>query len=181
MSDSKTTSFNLDGFVEMLKAIRLETEPVTRIKSIMDEAFRYPVTIRDSMPSFKADETTLFEDDKISIWHCRFNPETPIPPHDHQMPAIIGVYAGIERNCFYKLETEEKISLSGHTDIGPGQVIKIAPTAIHSVECISVEPSCGIHVYFGPLTKIDRSLFDLKTESKVKFTDEAFERLTASS
>ncbi|MDC1213347.1 hypothetical protein N8000_02570 [Rhodospirillales bacterium] len=181
MTNTKTSPFNLDELVETIKVARREEDPVTRIKFIMDEAFKEPAAILAGMPSFEKDETTLFEDDRISIWNCRFNPGTPIPPHDHQMSAIIGIYAGIERNCFYKLQTPDKLSSSGHTDMEPGRVLKIAPTAIHSVECISEEPSCGIHVYFGPLTKIDRSLFDLKTETRMKFTDEAFERLTTSS
>lgn len=181
MTDTKTSPFNLNELVEAIKVASREANPLTCVKAILDQVFRDPVAIRDSMPSFEQDETTLFEDDRISIWHCRFNPGTPIPPHDHQMSAIIGIYTGIERNCFYRLQTEGTLTSSGHTDMEPGRVLKIAPTAIHSVECISEEPSCGIHVYFGPLTKIDRSLFDQKTNTRMKFTDEAFKRLTASS
>ncbi len=181
MSKSQTSFFNLDEFVETLKAIRHDPESLMRVMHIMDKVFNDPHSIRDGMPSFKKDETTLFEDDRISIWHCRFNPGTPIPPHDHQMSAIIGLYAGVERNSFYKVDHQEKLSSSGYTDIRPGHILKIAPSAIHSVECISEEPSCGIHVYLGPLTKVDRSLYDLTTGTRMKFTDEAFERLTASS
>ena len=180
MTDTNMSSFNLDKLVEAIKDASREEDLVTRIKLIMDETFKEPAAILAGMPSFEKDETTLFEDNRISIWNCRFNPGTPIPPHDHQMSAIIGIYAGIERNFFYKLQTQDKLSSNSHTDMEPGRVLKIAPTAIHSVECMSEEPSCGIHVYFGPLTKIDRSLFDLKTETRMKFTDEAFERLTTS-
>lgn len=181
MPDTNSAPFNLDAFVKTLKSLRHETEALARIKDVMDAAFADPVAIRKGMPSFHEDETTLFEDDTISIWHCRFNPGTPIPPHDHQMSAIIGLFAGIERNSFYKNKTEGKISLTGHTDMEPGDILQIAPTAIHSVECLSETPSCGIHVYFGPLTQIDRSLYDTNTDTKLKFTDETFERLMAQS
>jgi len=179
MPDTNTSPFNLDAFVETLKSLRLEPNALARIKQAMDTAFANPTTIRKSMPSFAQDETTLFEDDNISIWHCRFKRGTPTPPHDHQIPAIIGLFSGIERNHFYKNETEDKVSLKGHADMEPGDVLQIAPTAIHSVECISDTPSCGIHVYLGPLTKIDRSLYDTNTDTRVKFTEDAFERLMA--
>ena len=178
MSENQSQPFNLQSLVEELKIASQGVAPLKDVQLIMDRAFNDPASIRDQMPAFEEDEINLYEDDAISIWHCRFLPGTPVPPHDHQMSAIIGVYAGTERNCFYTTETEETVTLSGHTDMEPGDILKFTPTSIHSVECISDEPSCGIHVYFGPLSKIDRSLFDERNQARLTFTEEAFKRLT---
>lgn len=171
-------SFDLDSLVEELKTASRSDDPKKEVKAIMDRIFADTDTIRAHIPDFEEDEINLFEDEAVSIWVCRFMPGTPIPPHDHQMPAIIGLYAGIERNRFFKLETEDKITETGHVDIKPGDVLNISPTDIHGVECIGKEPSCGIHVYFGPLQSIDRSLYDQRAETRVKFTEDAFNRLT---
>lgn len=171
-------SFDLDLLVEQLKTASRGNAPKKDIKAIMDRIFSDPEEIRTHIPEHEEDEINLYEDEAISIWVCRFMPGTPIPPHDHQMPAMIGLYAGVERNRFFKLEGDDKITETGHTDIKSGDVLNIAPTAIHAVECIGDEPSCGIHVYFGPLQTIDRSLFDQRAGTRLKFTESAFNRLT---
>lgn len=178
MSEIDRPDFDLAALVEQLKLASRGSDPTRRIKTIMDSIFQNPATIRSNIPSFEQDETTLFEDERVSIWHCRFPPGLLIPPHDHQMTAIIGLYAGIERNSFFRAETSEQLTKRGHTDLTPGDVLQIAPTAIHAVECIGDEPTSGIHVYLGPLTKIDRSLFDLKSQQRLKFTEDNFNRLT---
>ena len=53
------------------------------------------------------------------------------------------------------------MELSSVVEVTPGEVLSIGPSAIHSVACTGTEPSCGIHVYLGPLTRVERSLFDL--------------------
>lgn len=171
-------SFDLDVLVEALKAASRGVDPKKDVKAIMDRIFKYPEAIRAHIPDREEDEINLFEDDAISIWVCRFMPGTPVPAHDHQMPAMIGLYAGVERNRFFKVDDEDKITETGYVDIKPGDVLNISPTAIHAVECIGDEPSCGIHVYFGPLQSIDRSLFDQHSDTRLKFTEDTFNRLT---
>lgn len=178
MSEDPTTNFDLDVLVEELKSASKSADPKYEVKAIMERVFSDPDAIRHHIPHFEEDEINLYEDDAISVWVCRFMPGAPIPPHDHQMPAMIGLYAGVERNRFFKLETESKITETGHVDLNPGEILNIAPTAIHAVECVSDEPSCGIHVYFGPLQTIDRSLFDQHTDTRLKFTEDTFNRLT---
>lgn len=178
MTEKPEVPFDLNELIEELKIASQSATPKPDVKAIMDRVFDDPNTIRQHIPHFEEDEINLYEDNVISIWVCRFMPGTPIPPHDHQMSAMIGLYAGIERNRFFKLETKDKIVETGHVDMKPGDVLNIAPTAIHAVECVGNEPSCGIHVYFGPLQTIDRSLYDQRAGTRLKFTESAFNRLT---
>lgn len=179
MSKIEEPGFDLGVLVDKLKDASRRSDPVKRIRSIMDCTFDDPAAVKRHVPDFERDETTLFEDEQVSIWHCRFPPGLIIPPHDHQMTAIIGLYSGIERNSFFRFDTIGNLEKSGHTDLVPGDVLQIAPAAIHGVECIGDEPTSGIHVYLGALTKVNRSLFDQKDQKRLKFTEENFNRLTA--
>jgi predicted metal-dependent enzyme (double-stranded beta helix superfamily) len=179
MPSSSHTTFDLDTLVAEIKTASRGSNPKAEVKKIMERVFEDAQMIQENIPVFDENEVNLFEDDAISIWVCRFMPGAPIPPHDHQMDAMIGLYAGVERNRFFNRETSDKITESGHVDITPGEILNISPTAIHAVECVSEEPSCGIHVYFGPLQTIDRSLFDQRAGTRLKFTEETFNRLCA--
>ena len=129
------------------------------------------------MPHFEKDDEILFEDDAVSIWFCRFQPNDPVPPHDHRIPVSIGVYEGIERNALYRAAPDGGIAVSSIHELGPGDVFSIGPTGIHSVVCGSAAPSLAIHVYLGNLSETERSLFDPRTGERMPFTDPDLERL----
>lgn len=178
MMANHACTFDINHLVKELKLASRSDDPTSEVKAIMDRIFSDPNEIRANIPNYEEDEINLYEDEAISIWVCRFMPGAPIPAHDHQMPAMIGLYAGVERNRFYQISTDDVITESGHVDLKPGEILNISPTAIHAVECISDEPSCGIHVYFGPLQTIDRSLFDEHAGTRLKFTEDTFHRLS---
>ncbi len=43
--------------------------------------------------------------------------------------------------------------------------------------CVTEEPCCGIHVYQGNLTEVDRHLFDPKTNEVMGFTEDNYHNL----
>lgn len=176
MSD---TPFVLDDFLTEIKKAAREADPQPSVRAILDRVFASPEAVAAALPDYAEDDVVLFEDETVSIWHCRFQPGRPVPPHNHELSANIGVYAGVETNRFYKSADTGGIAPSRDVNLGPGDVLSIGPSGIHSVECISENPSCGIHVYLGPLTKTARDLYDLSNGKKVPFTEEAYERLQA--
>lgn len=178
MPPIEKAAFNLDVLVEQLKAAASGPETAKNIRSIMDETFSDPMHMANGMPEFPEDNVILYEDETISIWHCRFQPGVSVPPHDHQMSVTIGVYEGSERNDFYEAASGAGIQQSSSVVMDPGEVLSIGPTAIHSVTCIGQKPSCGIHVYLGPLSTVERSLFDVEENQQLPFTDEHYQRLT---
>ena len=177
MTLAESPPFSIEALVDDLRAVAQQPNSATEVRNIMDMIFENPVGVSQGMPSYEEDDVVLFEDDTISIWHCRFQPGNAVPPHDHQVAAIIGVYRGVERNDFFQAGESGKISKGKAVEMAPGTVLSIGPSAIHSVECISESPSCGIHVYLGPLTRIERNLFDVKTGERMRYTEEAYDRL----
>ena len=176
MAEGQTFPFSIDELVQELRTASTEETAVEKVRDIMDRAFSDPKNVAAHMPEFEDDDVILYEDGDISIWHCRFQPGVTVPPHDHQISATIGVYKGTERNDFYKAGANGIVPSKG-IDMMPGSVLSIGPSAIHSVVCTSDEPSCGIHVYHGPLTRVDRHLFDLRAGKPLPFTDDEYARL----
>jgi len=128
-------------------------------------------------PEYPDDDVMLYKDESVSIWHCRFQPDLLIPPHDHQTMATIGVYKGVEINRFYVRESG-KLTHESTRRVVTGDVIAIGPDAIHTVQSDRGQSSCAIHVHIAALTSIDRSLFDWDTGEPCAFTDDNYERLS---
>ncbi|MEM9418257.1 MAG: hypothetical protein AAGA25_04260 [Planctomycetota bacterium] len=129
-----------------------------------------------AIPPREQDEVHLFEDGTVSIWNCRFQPNVVIPPHEHKMPVWIGVISGAEQNIFYRRD-DDGLHEIGTRTIQPGEVVAISEDAIHAVTAEGDEPSDALHVYLGPLTQVERDLFDGVSGEVVPFTEENFERL----
>lgn len=168
--------FDLDEFVQQLRAAARAGQPAKKVRALMAGAFRDPAAIGAAMPAFANDDEVLFEDDSVSIWFVRFEPGLHVPPHDHQTTATIGVYDGAEDNHFYLREGSRLLRKSTRR-VGPGEVIAIGPDGIHSVEAADGAPSCGIHVYLAALTRIERSLFDWDSGEARPFTDDNYDAM----
>lgn len=177
MPNPNQDQFDINHLVESIKTAALKVDAKSLIKTILENAVSDPEMISKGIPNFAKDEVILFEDDCVSIWHCRFMPGQTVPPHDHQMTASIGVYKGSEKNDFYVLDDASKLKKDKELTLSPGDTLQIEPDTIHAVACASDEPCCGIHVYQGNLTEVDRNLFNPETHAVMKFTDDNYHNL----
>ena len=148
------------------------------VKAVLADFVSDPAAAKAALADDTEDDVILFEDERISIWFCRFQPGATVPPHNHCMSATIGVFQGVERNDLYRRDDAAMPELAESTPIAAGEVVQIAADAVHGVTCISDVPSEAIHVYLGALTRTDRSLFDLDAGAELPFTDENYHRLT---
>ncbi len=171
-----TAPFDLEDFVGALRRAAAGEAPTKAVLDLMREAFADPARLSAGLPEFEADDTVLFEDETISVWHVRFQPRVLVPPHDHRTNAFIGVYVGAEENRLYR-RGGGRLEQVKTRRVGPGEVFTIGPAGIHAVQAEGGETCSGIHVYLGPLTKIERSLFDWETGEAFPYNDEAYERL----
>ena len=169
-------SFDLDGFVDALRHAALQEDAPKALRRLMDEAVSDSDLMAAAIPDFGKD-LILFEDDTVSIWYCHFTPGMTLPPHDHQMSAVIGVFRGQERNDFFERAPDGGLQKSAEVVLGAGDALSIGPSAIHAVTCTSATPCNGIHVYTGRLTTVTRSLFDPKTGRAIPFDDANYEAL----
>lgn len=170
-------AFDIDTLVTGLRAAAAGEDGPKAVRAILEESMTDPARVAAGMPDYEENDVILHEDASVSIWHCRFMPGTTVPAHDHRMSAVIGVYAGRERNDFFESDGKGGLQRSSRTEVQPGDVLSIGPSAIHTVSCISDTPCCGIHVYLGNLTETDRSLFNPDTGEAMAFTMDNYEKL----
>jgi predicted metal-dependent enzyme (double-stranded beta helix superfamily) len=102
----------------------------------------------------------------LTILNVVLAPGMTIPPHDHRMKAVIGVYTGREDNIFWqrskgrqggKLEAIEAKALSS------SDAELLDPNLIHSVSNPLARLTGAIHVYDGDFFAAERSEWDPET------------------
>jgi predicted metal-dependent enzyme (double-stranded beta helix superfamily) len=173
-------TFSFDQFVIEARAAVASDKPTQAIRLLMQETLKSKEALVDNNPLEKnADEIMLFEDDTVSVWICRFDPYTVVPPHEHKMNAFIGVFKGREKNHFFKNDANG-LKYQSTQIIDAGQMTSIGTDGLHAVVAEGEEDCYSLHVYTGPLSKVKRSLFDWNTGEAIEFTDENFHRLKRS-
>ncbi len=172
-----TEPMTLEGFVSAARAAAGGPDPLEASIALMMNALTNPSRIASDGADFVENEVLLFEDETVSIWHERFLPDEILPAHDHQMPAILGVYDGQERNRLFR-QVDGTIASCGELVLAAGEFHVFGPEDIHTVQAMNDAPSHGLHIYLGALTRVERSLFDVEAGARMPMTEADFVRLT---
>ena len=170
------STFNLDSFLNTLCVASRQSDAKTQVLTLMKQTFNHYEHIAENMPEFPEDETLLREEETITIWHWRAQPNMIVPPHNHHIVAIIGIYKGIEENHFH-LQQAGKLIHQTTQSIKAGEVFAVDPESIHSVQTVKDNPSSALHIYLGNLRTTERSLFDWETGEAFPFTMETYNKL----
>ncbi|MHA3976871.1 hypothetical protein ACW9UR_04225 [Halovulum sp. GXIMD14794] len=168
--------FTLDGFVSDARAAAASQDPLAEAERLMARVLADPDKVRAGVPHMDQDEVLLFEDDSVSIWHERFLPSEVLPPHEHRMPVVLGVYHGRERNTLWR-RIDGALHPAGRLELAAGEYQVLGADAIHAVQALDDAPSLGLHIYLGPLTRVERSLFDWDDGAPRPMTDTNFEAM----
>ena len=100
-----------------------------------------------------------------------------IPPHDHLMWAVNGIYTGDEDNVFYR-RTADGIMESGGKHIGAAQSAMLGADVIHAVTNPNARSCTGsIHVYGGDYLHKQRSIWDAETHEERPSDGETIRRI----
>ncbi|NNK67016.1 MAG: hypothetical protein HKO95_09785 [Rhodobacteraceae bacterium] len=141
------------------------------VKTLLAETIRNAEAMQAATPADGDDEIQLFEDDTLSIWRCRFQPDVILPPHEHKLKVMIATYGGTEKSWLYERKDGQLVE-TGTITAAEGEIIELDKDAIHAVTGDGGKPSLAIHVYFGPLMALSRDLFDWETGAAVEFSME---------
>lgn len=166
-------TYSHDEFVDAARAAAKTHHPTRAIRALLLETLKDPVAVAAALPPQDDDEIMLFEDDTVSVWSSRFQPHILMPPHEHRVEAHIGVVCGVEKEILYRREAGRLVHVTDRT-VQPGEVLSLGADAIHAVTAEGNIPSHALHVYTGPLSQINRSLFDWDTGEPIAFTMENF-------
>ena len=102
----------------------------------------------------------LYQSAEITIVNLTWAPSLTIPPHNHEMWAVIGILDGREDNIFWrriKDHPEGLIEAAGARALSTGDVCPMGPDIIHSVTNPIPRMTAALHVYGGDFFEAERS------------------------
>lgn len=156
--------FDIERFVEDCKEATA-TDPTHRnVAEIVARALRDPAALVSALgePTEGA-LIPLYQSSDLTIINVVFQPSMMIPPHNHEMWAVIGVYSGREDNIFWrriKDSADGLIEAAGAKALGTGDHAILGKDIIHSVANPIPKLTGAIHVYGGDFFEAERSEWD---------------------
>ena len=153
--------FDLDSFIsDCRKAV--EDDPTHKSAAeVVRRAMTDPQKVLDVLGEPKEPGIQpLYQSEKLTILNLAWKPSTTIPPHNHEMWAVIGIYGGREDNIFWrrvKDHPEGLIEAVGARALKTGDVCPMGPDIIHSVTNPIPKLTAALHVYGGDFFEAERS------------------------
>lgn len=149
--------FNKDAFIEQCKEFALHEDGYKRIKILLADALKHPNSIMAELGKpTEAGFDILYAADNLSIINFIWAPGMELHAHNHNLWAVIGIYAGAEENTFY-VRHDDSIVQQNSKEITAGNVVMLGREVIHSVKNSTKNFTGGIHIYGGDFINIKRS------------------------
>jgi len=131
----------------------------------------------------RAGVTPLYQSESLTVLNVVWGPLMQVPPHNHDMWAVIAVYAGREDNIFWRRIEDESgttIEAAGAKSVTVMDAEPLGRDIIHSVANPADRLTAAIHLYGGDFFAADRLEWDPETHCERPFdferTREYFER-----
>jgi predicted metal-dependent enzyme (double-stranded beta helix superfamily) len=153
------SSFDLDEFLACCREAARETESRRAIRELLERALADPGAVADTMRPEQGGLALLHQSDDLTVLHAVWAPGMRIYPHNHQMWATIGIYAGQEDNTFYRRAEADRSTLveSGGKQLRTGDVVTLGDDTIHAVANPTNVLTGAIHIYGGDFVNEPRS------------------------
>jgi len=111
----------------------------------------------------RAGVTTLYNSDSLTILNVVWGPLMNVPAHNHEMWAVIGIYAGREDNIFWRRiqdENGQTIEAAGAASLAVKDAEPLGKDIIHSVVNPVDRLTAAIHIYGGDFFGAERFEWD---------------------
>ena len=122
----------------------------------------------------------LYAGPDLVVLNAIWAPGMSVPPHNHNMWAVIGLYDGREDNIFWRRigdAPDGRIEAAGAKALSTGECTTLGPDIIHSVINPSARLSGALHVYGGDFVNVARSQWDADTLREGPFNAEMATRV----
>ena len=141
--------FDIDDFNGDCRAAVDETDPRRAVREALERAVSEPAAVGDALRPTEGGFTLLHHAPDLTVLHVVWAPGMRIFPHDHQMWAAIGIYAGQEDNEFFRRVGPDRRGLtsSGGRELAVGDVVLLGDDTIHAVSNPLTRLTAAIHVY----------------------------------
>ena len=174
-------TFDVDDFVASCTRAANESHAIAKTRRVVKQAVGALVAGSQHLPALGEGDAcvsgahvlgrdrTVYEDDKVTVVIVETEPGYQQAPHDHGMPAIIGVVAGIEVNRFYRRQ-DARVELATRRRVRPGEVVTLAAGTVHAISAEGGTCARALHVYLGGLSSKQRSLFHPESGVRADFS-----------
>lgn len=127
----------------------------------------------------RAGVTTLFHSDDLTILNVVWGPLMNVPAHNHEMWAVIGVYAGREDSIFWRRIVDDDgpiIEAAGAASLAAMDAEPLGRDIIHSVVNPVDGLTAAIHIYGGDFFAAERLEWDPESHEERPFDFERTRR-----
>jgi predicted metal-dependent enzyme (double-stranded beta helix superfamily) len=131
-----------------------------------------------ALPVYEEEEILLHADDNITIFLVQLSANVLYPPHNHNMAATIALCDGEETATYYRLRNGKPERTVGRTYTA-GDLVFLPADAIHAVGNPGEARSLALHIYYGNLPAMRRSLWHPDSGDVLPFTEENYSRFAA--
>ena len=148
--------FDTDQLIVDCREALGETEPRRAVRQVLERALARRGDLADTLAPTEGGLTLLHQADDLTVLHVVWAPKMRLYPHDHQMWAVIGIYAGREDNAFYR-RADRALTDSGGKTLDTGDTVILGDDTIHAVTNPLDRLTGAIHVYGGDFVNRPRS------------------------
>ncbi len=173
--------FDLDRFIaDCRSAVRADATHKS-VREIVARAVSDPSAVLEGLGEpQRATVEKLFHADDLTILNVIWAPRMTVPPHDHHMWAVIGIYTGREDNIFWRRVPggpDGCVEAAGAKSLCVRDAEPLGRDIIHSVTNPIPRLTGAIHVYGGDFFGAARSVWDPETLLEQRYDVEKAMRL----
>ena len=146
-----------NGADEIVAAVKAGAGEVEAVAEAVARLVRDPEHLERALgPVDRCGITVLTASPQLTVQRVVWPAGVRIPPHDHRMWAVVGVYRGREDNALFR-RADHMLHQTGGRQVDTGEVLVLDADAIHAVANSSTAPCVALHVYGGDLEGTPRS------------------------
>ena len=141
--------FDVETFLVACRVAVRESDGQRATHELVAEVFSRPAAVASAIPEpERAGIETLYRAPDLTVLSVTWAPWMCTTPHNHNMWAIIGIFAGREDNVFWR-RADRTIEAAGARSLGTGDVTVLGRDVIHSITNPIGRMTRAIHVYGG--------------------------------
>jgi predicted metal-dependent enzyme (double-stranded beta helix superfamily) len=159
-------SFDLEQFVSECRAALADKAPEPAVREVVARALSEPAQVRRALGEpQRAGIRKIHQSRELTVIDVVWAPHMTVPPHDHRMWAVIGIYSGREDNVFWRRLAHEpgKVEAAGARSLATGDATSLGSDIVHSVLNPIGRFTGALHVYGGDFFEMPRSEWDAET------------------
>jgi len=156
--------FDLERFVADCKAAHAADPSHKAVREVLARALQEPRSVLKGLGEpARAQIGSLYRSAGLTILNVVWGPRMTIPPHNHHMWAVIGIYTGREDNIFWRRLPDGRVEAAGAQSLCERDAVPLGRDIIHSVTNPIARLTGAIHIYGGDFFATPRSEWDAET------------------